>query len=159
VGHDLGTVGWQQSAPGYVRAYDEAPDGDVGSAPKAVGPAQQPAHIYVASSPQLGHGYVAPIPQTAAGYVGPSQQPVNVYVSPSQQPANRFTRSISDSFLVRCGKSILGTALAMFIVADAGVNLAHNAGAVVSRVVPVMDDRPFYFDPLAIVHDLERVIR
>jgi len=48
--------------------------------------------------------------------------------------------------------------LAMLIVADVGANAAHNAGAVVSRIVPVMHDQPFYFDPLAIVHDVEKVI-
>jgi hypothetical protein len=48
--------------------------------------------------------------------------------------------------------------LAVLILADVGVNAAHNAGAVVSRIVPVMDDRPFYFDPLALVHDMEKVL-
>jgi hypothetical protein len=47
----------------------------------------------------------------------------------------------------------------MFIAADIGVNLAHNAAAAVSRVVPFMDNRPFELDPLAVVHDLETLAR
>jgi hypothetical protein len=51
-----------------------------------------------------------------------------------------------------------GTLLAMLIVADIGVNAAHNTGAAVSRMVPVIHDRPFHFDPWAIVHDAENVL-
>jgi hypothetical protein len=49
--------------------------------------------------------------------------------------------------------------LAILILADVGANAAHNAGAVVSRIVPIMHDQPFYFDPLAIVHDVEKVMQ
>ncbi len=45
----------------------------------------------------------------------------------------------------------------MFVAADIGVNVAHNVGAVVSRAIPFVDNRPFYFDPLAVVHDVEKV--
>jgi hypothetical protein len=48
--------------------------------------------------------------------------------------------------------------LAILIVATVGANAAHNAGAVVSRIVPIIHDQPFYFDPLAVVHDVEKVI-
>ena len=47
----------------------------------------------------------------------------------------------------------------MLIAADVGVNGAHNGAPVVSRVIPLMDDRPFYFDPLAVFYDLEKVTR
>jgi len=46
----------------------------------------------------------------------------------------------------------------MFLMADVGVNVAHNVGAVVSRIVPGLPDRPFYFNPLAIVQDAENVL-
>jgi hypothetical protein len=49
--------------------------------------------------------------------------------------------------------------LAVLIVADVGANVAHNTGAVVSRIVPIMHDQPFYFDPLALVHDVEKLVR
>jgi hypothetical protein len=40
----------------------------------------------------------------------------------------------------------------MLIAADVGVNLAPNGAPVVSRVIPLMNNRPFYFDPLAVFH-------
>jgi hypothetical protein len=46
----------------------------------------------------------------------------------------------------------------MLIVATVGANAAHNAAAVVSRIVPIIHDQPFYLDPLAVVHDVEKVI-
>ena len=60
------------------------------------------------------------------------------------QPAHGPTRRFSDSLPVRRCKSIAGTLLAMFILADIGANAAHNAGAAVSRIVPVIPDRPFH---------------
>jgi hypothetical protein len=48
--------------------------------------------------------------------------------------------------------------LALFILADIGANAAHNAGAAVSRIVPVIPDRPFHFDPWVIVHDAENLL-
>ena len=47
----------------------------------------------------------------------------------------------------------------MLIAADVRVNVAPNGAPVVSRVIPLMDDRPFYFDPLAVFRDLEKVTR
>ena len=38
----------------------------------------------------------------------------------------------------------------MLIAADVGVNVAPNGAPVVSRVIPLMDDQPFYFDPSAV---------
>jgi hypothetical protein len=38
----------------------------------------------------------------------------------------------------------------MLIAADVRVNVAPNRAPVVSRVIPLMDDRPIYFDPLAV---------
>jgi hypothetical protein len=67
------------------------------------------------------------------------------------------TRRLSDNFWVRCGKSISAIALVIFVGADIGDNLAHNVGAVVSRAIPFVGNRPFYFDPLAVVHDVEKV--
>jgi hypothetical protein len=52
-----------------------------------------------------------------------------------------------------------GAMLAMLIAADVRINEAHNGAPVVSRVIPLMDDRPFYFDLLAVFHDLEEVTR
>jgi hypothetical protein len=46
----------------------------------------------------------------------------------------------------------------MFILADIGANAANNAGAAVSRIVPVIHDRPFHFDPRVIVHDAENLL-
>ena len=46
-----------------------------------------------------------------------------------------------------------GAVLAMLIAADVGVNVAPNGAPVVSRVIPLMNDRPFYFDPLAVFYD------
>ena len=77
---------------------------------------------------------------------------------PIQQPTGRTRRRAADTW-VRCAKSIGGTLLAVLIVADVGANVAHNTGAVVSRIVPIMHDQPFYFDPLALVHDVEKVVR
>jgi hypothetical protein len=74
------------------------------------------------------------------------------------QPAHGPTRRFSDSLPVRRCKSIAGTLLAMFILADIGANAAHNAGAAVSRIVPVIHDRPFHFDPRVIVHDAENLL-
>jgi len=85
-------------------------------------------------------------------------QPVGHDSALSQPPALGPTRRIVGSLFVRRGKSIVGTLLAMFIVADIGVNAAHNTGAAVSRMVPVIHDRPFHFDPFAIVHDAENVL-
>jgi hypothetical protein len=85
-------------------------------------------------------------------------RPVEGLLGSSHPGTNRSRRGFADSLAVRCGKSIVATVLAMLIVADIGVNAAHNAGAVVSRIVPVMEDRPFYFDPLALVHDVDKVI-
>ena len=66
---------------------------------------------------------------------------------------------MADTVWVRCAKSIGGTLLAVLIVADVGANVAHNTGAVVSRIVPIMHDQPFFFDPLAVVHDVEKVVQ
>ena len=78
---------------------------------------------------------------------------------PPPPPAARSAvpRRLSNNFWVRCGKSISAIALLMFVAADIGVNVAHNVGAVVSRAIPFVDNRPFYFDPLAVVHDVEKV--
>jgi hypothetical protein len=73
------------------------------------------------------------------------------------QPATVKRIGRSNGLWIKYGKVISGTVLAMFIAADVGVNVAHNTAAVVSRAIPFMDDRPFYFDPLGVVHDLERV--
>ena len=95
--------------------------------------------------------------QPAEHYPGPSDHSAQRYSTFSEQPAQGRTRRFGDSVLVRRGKSIVGCLLAMFLLADVGVNVAHNAGAVVSRIAPLMRDRPFYFDPWAIVHDAEHV--
>ena len=81
------------------------------------------------------------------------------YPRPIRQPAAGTRPGISHTAWLRWAKTISGTVLAMLIVADVGANAAHNAGAVVSRIVPIMHDQPFYFDPLAIVHDVEKVIQ
>ena len=145
---------------GYAGPSQQLAQGYVGPSPQSaqdyVGPSQQTARGYVGPSQQPAQDYVGRS-HPAQGYVGPSPQPVHVYVGASQQPTNP-PRRLSDSLLVRCGKTIAGTLLAVLILADVGVNAAHNAGAVVSRIVPVMDDRPFYFDPLALVHDMEKVL-
>lgn len=91
-------------------------------------------------------------------------QPATIsQAAPSPPPAGRRSwaaRSAgSGGQWIRYGKAISATVLVMFIAADVGVNLAHNTAAVVSRVVPFMDDRSFYFDPLAVIHDLETVAR
>ena len=75
-----------------------------------------------------------------------------------QQPPSGTRQGVANTAWLRWAKSISATVLAMLIVADVGANAAHNAGAVVSRIVPIMHDQPFYFDPLAIVHDVEKVI-
>ena len=121
------------------------------------GPAQAPC----ACSCHTGR---APVdaPYGASHWAGPHDgakpQQSEYYPAMPQQPAHGPTRRFGDSLLLRYGKSIAGTLLAMFIVADIGVNAAHNAGAVVSRIVPVIPDRPFHFDPWAIVHDAENVL-
>jgi hypothetical protein len=88
----------------------------------------------------------------------PSHWPAQQYMVPVQ-PTGRTRRRPADTVWVRAAKSIGGTVLAVLIVADVGANVAHNAGAVVSRIVPIMHDQPFYFDPLALVHDVEKVIQ
>ena len=87
----------------------------------------------------------------------PSHWPSQQYLVPIQQPTGRTRQQWLTR--VRCAKSIGGTLLAVLIVADVGANVAHNTGAVVSRIVPIMHDQPFYFDPLALVHDVEKVVR
>jgi|SRR5690348_6405147 hypothetical protein len=99
-------------------------------------------------------GWTAANPAHQASY-----WPASGYPLPAQQPASRPRRAVTDAIWVRWARSIGGTVLAMLIVADVGANAAHNAGAVVSRIVPIMHDQPFYFDPLAIVHDVEKVIQ
>lgn len=47
--------------------------------------------------------------------------------------------------------------LAMLIAADVRVNVVPNGAPLVSRVIPLMDDRPFYFDLLAVFRDLEEI--
>ena len=80
------------------------------------------------------------------------------YPVPIPQPPSGTRQGVANTAWLRWAKSISATVLAMLIVADVGANAAHNAGAVVSRIVPIMHDQPFYFDPLAIVHDVEQVI-
>ena len=89
----------------------------------------------------------------------PSRWPTQQYPVPIQQPPSRTRRRVTDTVWVRCARSIGGTLLAVLIVADVGANVAHNTGAVVSRIVPIMHDQPFYFDPLAVVHDVEKVVQ
>ena len=81
------------------------------------------------------------------------------YPGPIRQPAADARQRIAHAAWLRWAKSISGTMLAILILADLGANAAHNAGAVVSRIVPIMHDQPFYFDPLAIVHDVEKVMQ
>lgn len=88
---------------------------------------------------------------------GASDWPGQHYPAPIP-PAGGTRRGIANTAWLRWAKSIAGTVLAMLLVADVGVNAAHNAGAVVSRIVPIMHDQPFYFDPLAVVHDVEKVV-
>ena len=45
----------------------------------------------------------------------------------------------------------------MLIAADVRVNVAPNGAPLVSRVIPLMDDRPFYSDLLAVFRDLEEI--
>ena len=96
--------------------------------------------------------------QPAENYVASSDHPARPYAAFSERPANGPQRRSGGNLLVQRGTSIVGCLLAMFLLADVGVNIAHNTGAVVSRIVPLMPDRPFYFDPLAIVHDAEDVL-
>lgn len=90
--------------------------------------------------------------------LGGSHWPPAHYPVPIPQPPSGTRPGVANTAWLRWAKSISGTVLAMLIVADVGANAAHNVGAVVSRVVPIMHDQPFYFDPLAIVHDVEKVI-
>ena len=89
---------------------------------------------------------------------GASHWPAQHYPVPTQQPAGDTRQGVATTAWLQRAKSISGTVLAMLIVATVGANAAHNAGAVVSRIVPIMHDQPFYFDPLAVVHDVEKVI-
>ena len=98
--------------------------------------------------------WAAANPAHGASYGQPQRYP-----APIPQPAARIRPGIAHTAWLRWAKSISGAVLAMLIVADVGANAAHNAGAVVSRIVPIMHDQPFYFDPLAIVHDVEKVIQ
>jgi hypothetical protein len=79
--------------------------------------------------------------------------------SPPPPSVNQTRTRFFGRFWLRCTKSIGATVLAMFIAADIGVNLAHNAGAVVTRAIPFAHNSAFYFDPLAVLHDLERIAR
>jgi len=88
---------------------------------------------------------------------GPHWPPPNYPVPIPPRPGGT-RQGIANTAWLRWAKSIVGTVLVMFIVADVGANAAHNAGAAVSRIVPIMHDQPFYFDPLALVHDVEKVI-
>ena len=78
--------------------------------------------------------------------------------APIPPPPGGIRPRVANTAWLRWGKSLAATVLAMFILVDVGANAAHNAGAVVSRIVPIMHDQPFYFDPLAVVHDIEKVI-
>ena len=95
-------------------------------------------------------------PWAAPYYPEPAQwsPPPPVPPSPARSAG---PRRLSNNFWVRCGKSIAAIVLLMFVAADVGDNLAHNVGAVVSRAIPFVGNRPFYFDPLAVVHDVEKV--
>ena len=84
-------------------------------------------------------------------------RPVGDLIGSPGQRANRGRRAFADSLAVRCAKSIVVTLVAILFLADVGVNAAHNAGALASRIIPMMQHRPFYFDPLALMHDLEKV--
>ena len=97
--------------------------------------------------------WAAANPAQGGSYSAPAHYPV-----PIPQPPSGTRQGVANTAWLRWAKSISATVLAMLIVADVGANAAHNAGAVVSRIVPIMHHQPFYFDPLAIVHDVEQVI-
>jgi hypothetical protein len=89
---------------------------------------------------------------------GASHWPAQHYPVPTQQPAADTRPGVATTAWLQRAKSISATVLAMLIVATVGASAAHNAGAIASRIVPIMHDQPFYFDPLAVVHDVEKVI-
>jgi hypothetical protein len=89
---------------------------------------------------------------------GASQRPRPHDAAKPHQPAHGPTRRFSDSLPYEAANQLLARCLRCLSWPTSAPMPAHNAGAAVSRIVPVIHDRPFHFDPRVIVHDAENLL-